>query len=694
MKRAGILALTLFIVLGWVATIVCAAGSAADSNTTSAGANPNNKQPAAATGTPAKPQPKAPQQSGAPIAKKNPVPPAAQTLPTVVVTATRIRQPLSEIGTTVSIVDQQQMQSQKIQAVGDALRQVPGVQVNQSGSPGTLTELFIRGAPPSENLILLDGVEVNSGTSGGFDLSNITTNNLNRIEVVRGAGGSLYGSQAIGGVVNIIMDRGEGPPKFSYLSEGGNRATQNQVLTANGADGPLGYAGALSYFSTTGYHTSNDNSDNLAGALRLDYQASDDTALRGFARYSNSNVSLSNFANFITPVDPNAHQRDEFMLFKGEIDHRFGERLKTNVSTYFVRDDLRVNALPFPADPAFEVDRIPDEIRGTTWEAEYAWASNVRTLVGFDFKDRWVRSVDEFTEFGAASNSVFRARRQEYAGYVEQEAVLFHGLINATGGFRVDGNSQFGKEESSSWAVAIPLSQYGTTFRGSYSEGFRAPAFDELYYPMFGNPNLQPEISSEYDGGVTKTFSERLSFTMTYFSRRVHNMIVAVPKPPPVFSEAENAERVDTQGIEAVPSLQLLPGLSLSGNGTWMDESHVSVSPTIKPVRVPKYSAFGLLQYLHQGLYLPGDKVTGSLAYYYVGDRDDIDPVTGTIVNHVGYQRFDLVLSYAAERRWNRVQNEELFARIQNLLDANYSEALGFKAPTINFVAGIKLDFQ
>lgn len=692
MKRAGILVLTMFIVLARSAIVAWAAGSAADGNSTSAGANPNNKQPGA-TGTAAKPQHKA-QRSGQPVANKKPAASAAQTLPTVVVTATRIRQPLSEIGTTVSIVDQQQIQSQKIQAVGDALRQVPGVQITQSGSPGTVTDVSIRGATPAQTLILLDGVEVNSGTSGSFDLSDITTNNLNRIEVLRGAGGSLYGSQAIGGVVNIIMDRGEGAPKFSYLSEGGNRATQNQVLTANGAEGPLGYAGALSYYSTTGYHTSNDNSDNLSGALRLDYQASDDTALRGFARYFRSNVSLSNLANFTTPVDPNAHQRDEFMLFKGEIDHRFGERLKTNVSAYFVRDDLRVNALPFPADPAFEADRIPDEIRGTTWEAEYAWAGNVRTLVGFDFKDRWVRSVDEFTEFGTPSNSVFRARRQEYAGYVEQEAALFHGLVNATGGFRVDGNSDFGKEESSSWAVAIPLSQYGTTFRGSYSEGFRAPAFDELFYPMFGNPHLSPEISSEYDGGVTKTFGERLSFTMTYFSRRVHNLIVAVPKPPPIFSEAENAERVDTQGIEAVPSLQLLPGLSLSGNGTWIDESHVSVSPTIEPVRVPKFSAFGLLQYLHQGLYLPGDRVTASLAYYYVGDRDDIDPVTSTIVNHVGYQRFDLVFSYAAGMRWNRVRNEELFTRIQNLTDANYSEALGFKAPTINFVAGIKLDFQ
>jgi vitamin B12 transporter len=688
MKRAGILVMMLIAIV-MSARSVNAASADGSASSVSTGANSGHQPAGKSSSASAKAKPGA----SASTVKKHAAE-SAETLPTVVVTATRMRQPMSEIGTTVTVVDQQQIQSQKIQQAGDVLREVPGVVVTQSGSPGTVTDVSIRGATPAQTLIMLDGVEVNTGATGSFDLSDVTTNNLDRIEVVRGAGGSLYGSQAIGGVVNLMMDEGKGPPKVSFLSEGGNRATQNQVLTINGADGLFGYAGALSYFSTTGYHTRNDNSDNLSGALRLDYQASENTEVRGFARYFRSNVSLANFANFTTPVDPNAHQRDEFMLFKGEVDHRFGSRLKTNVQAYFVRDDLRLNALPFPADPAFEVDRIPDEIRGTTWEAEYAWMTGVRTLIGFDFKDRWVRSVDEFTGFGATSNTAFHARRQEYAGYLEQEASLFHGLLNATGGFRVDGNSDFGKEESSSWAVAIPLHRYGATLRGSYSEGFRAPSFNELFFPFYGNPNLSPEISSEYDGSITENFGERISFTATYFSRRVHNMIVTVPKPAPIFAQAGNAERVDTQGVELVPTVYPLPGLSLSGNFTVIDETHVSVSPTIRPLRVPKYSAFGLLQYIRREIFLPGDKVTGSLGYFFIGDRDDIDPMTGTIRNHGGYHRFDVVLSYEAGQRWRRVSNEEVFTRIQNLLDRNYSEALGFKAPTINFVTGIKVDFE
>ena len=134
----------------------------------------------------------------------------AQKLNPVVVTATRIPQPIGEIGTTITVVEDPQIQAQKIDRVADVLREVPGVQVTQSGSPGSVTDVSIRGATPSQTLVLIDGVEVNAGATGSFDLANLTTDNLDRVEVLRGAGGSLYGSQAIGGVVNVLSQEGEG----------------------------------------------------------------------------------------------------------------------------------------------------------------------------------------------------------------------------------------------------------------------------------------------------------------------------------------------------------------------------------------------------------------------------------------------------------------------------------------------------
>jgi vitamin B12 transporter len=641
----------------------------------------------------------------------------AQKLNPVVVTATRIPQPIGEIGTTITVVEDPQIQAQKIDRVSDVLREVPGVQVTQSGSPGSLTDVSIRGAPPSQTLILVDGVEVNAGATGSFDLANLTTDNLDRVEVLRGAGGSLYGSQAIGGVVNVLSNEGDGPPTASLLSEGGNRATSNQVGTVSGADGNLHYSGAVSYFSTEGYRPVNDNSDNLALNGRLDYHLGDDTVLRGFARYLASNVSLPNLNVFSgSALDPTAHQRNEFMLFKGEVEHHFGDYLLMRANAFFVRQDLRATSTPYPGFIGSEEDRVPDETRGGLIETVFTWPwfEGFRTLAGFDFKDRWVRSdgIFKFANFTPpprllTSISLFRSRRQEYAGYLEQEGSFLNGHVLVTGGFRVDGNSQFGEEVNPAWSVAIPIAKISTTLRGSYTEGFRAPSFDELFFPGFGNPNLKPEISSEYDGGFTTNFGERASMTATYFSRRVKNLIVTVPckiGPTCEFgSEAGNAARVDVQGVEIVPSLTIVKGLTLSGNVTVLDETHADAPLNFqkafltppRPLRVAKHTASALVEYVRSANFLPHDKITANVNYIFVGDRDDLT-VSGVppIANHSAYNLVNAVVSYTMGIPLGHVNNEEAFVRVGNLLDRNYSQAFGFKAPTINVLAGVKLDFE
>src|SRR5262249_5355307 len=172
--------------------------------------------------------------------------PGTTKLPDVAITATRITQPVSQIGTTTTVVGNQSIQDQKIEMTSDSLREVPGVQVTQSGGPGTITEVSIRGSNTSQVLTLLDGVEVNNGLTGSFDFANLTIDNISRLEVIRGAGGSLYGSSAIGGVINQISREGHGAPRFSLLSDGGNWKTQRQVASVSGSEGRLGYSGAVS----------------------------------------------------------------------------------------------------------------------------------------------------------------------------------------------------------------------------------------------------------------------------------------------------------------------------------------------------------------------------------------------------------------------------------------------------------------
>ncbi len=624
-------------------------------------------------------------------------------LPDVSITATRIAQPISQIGNTVTIISAQQIDDQKIQQTSDALREVPGVQVTQSGGPGTITDVSIRGSSTSQVVTLLDGVEVNTGGSGSFDFSNLTTDDTNRIEVIRGAGGSLYGSSAIGGVINQITEEGTGDPKFSLLSDGGNWETQRQVATASGAIGKLGYSGSVSYFSTGGFQPVNSQYDNLSLNSRLDYHLTDATTLRMFARYIGADVGLPEFSNDDpgSPLDPTAHQRTEIMLFKGEVEHHFGEKLLVRVNGSFVRDEIRINKTPSTAIPLGESDDIPDEIRATNAEAIYTWMQGFSTLAGFDFKDRWGRDGDSsiYAPGMQPVVTVFHAERQEYAGYVQQQVSLFHDHLLGTGGFRVDGNSQFGKEVSSAWSVAIPFQKYGTTLRGSYSEGFQAPTFDELYYPGFGNPHLKATTSSEYDGSVEQKFSEIGSLTLTYFSRRIHELVAdqlcTISPTCPYGALPANIGRADMQGLEVVPSVGPFKGFSLSGNFTVLDSTHSPLISGLQPVRVPKRAAAAVAEYKRSDIIRDGDQFVAVLVYQFVGDRNDLQTVPPYgYENNPAYQLFNLTLSYKlGDLAVPHLNHEEAFVRIQNLFDRRYDQALGFPSPPISFEAGVKVGF-
>ena len=620
------------------------------------------------------------------------------------ITATRISQPLSQLGMTVTVVDKQQIQDQKIQQTSDALREVPGVQVTQSGGPGTETDVSVRGSSSSQVLTLLDGVEVNTGGSGEFDYANLNTANASRIEVIRGAGGSLYGSSAIGGVINQITEEGTGAPKFSLLSDGGNWDTERQVATASGALDRLGYSGSVSYYSTSGFQPINSDNDNLSLTSRLDYHLTDDTVLRAFARYTFADVGLSEFSNDDpgNPLDPTAHQRTEFMLYKGEVDSHLSDKLLVRMFGSFVRDEVRINKNPSAAPLTNgESDDIPDEIWGTNLEAVYTWCRGFDTLAGFDFKYRWGRDGDNSTFPGTPpSITVFTADREEYAGYFQQQGRFFDGHLLVTGGFRVDGNSQFGKEVSPAWSVALPFDEYGVTLRGSYAEGFQAPTFDELYFPGFGNPDLKATTSSEYDGGIEKRFGEFASITTTYFSRRLHDLVVDAPcKFNPATCEFDfqpkNIGRQDIQGVEVVPAIYPIKGLSLSGSFTALDSTHRPLIAGLQPIRVPKHSATAVAQYKTQDIIARGDQFISALSYQFVGDREDLQTQSPFgDENHGSYQLFNLTLSYKlGEGFVPYLNHEEAFVRIQNLFDRHYSQDFGFPAPPINYEAGIKVGF-
>ena len=227
--------------------------------------------------------------------------------------------------------------------------------VTEFGSLGQTAFATIRGSNPDQVLVLLDGVEVNTPTVGQFDFANLTTDNLNRIEILRGGGGALYGSEAIGGVVNVLTQRGEGPFHLLASGEAGSAATHHESLGINGAQGPLALSGTASFLASDGFRSINDDYRNFSTVWRSDLDLLPAGTLRAFLRYSESRTGLVNFNVFENRLDPDAHARDNFFLAKGEWEHAPTDMFNYRTAVSFVRDN-----------PRYRDDRVDEDGDGRT----------------------------------------------------------------------------------------------------------------------------------------------------------------------------------------------------------------------------------------------------------------------------------------------------------------------------------------
>jgi vitamin B12 transporter len=616
-----------------------------------------------------------------------PPPMPVSQLEPVVVTATRVETPLKEVATSVTVITQEDIQQQQAETVAEALRSVPSLDVVQNGSRGTTTSVFIRGAESDQTLVLIDGVEVNSVTLGSFDFSILTTENVERIEVVRGSGGTLYGSEAVGGVINIITKKGEGTPTASVSAEGGNGSTHREVLSFSGSQGIIGISGAVSYIDTDGFRPFNDGYHNFSSNLRLDVSPIPQGALRGFFRYSGAETGLFNNKNYLGVPDPNARQLDDFVLVKGEWEHAPTNSFSYRVAGAYVKDNQRFFDEPDQFDPLdFTVSRIPIERTIGEAQGNYSWRDLSITTFGFEFEETSANARSN-SNFGP---SAFNKSRNNFAYYLQERLRLLHERLFLTAGFRVDDNEDFGTQVTPSWSLVYLIPQTGTKLKGGYAEGFRAPNFNELFFPDFGNPNLDAELSSEWDVGFEQNlWGQRFSLETVYFSRRVKGEIegVLVSLDPFKF-EAQNLGRVDVQGVEVIPVLRLLPGLTLSGSFTFLD-FHTTDE---RLLRRPTEQGTVRVTYQRPVLRDTDDLLTFNLNVDVVGDRDDIDPLLGPRTNPM-YARTDMAVSYSFPVHFLIFSRLMVYSKISNLFNRNYQEVLGFKSPPLNYLAGLSVTF-
>ncbi len=615
-------------------------------------------------------------------------------LGTIVVTATRTPIRVDEATTSVTVIGRDELEARQAESVFDVLRSVPGVDVVQSGSRGNATTVFLRGAESDQALVMIDGVEVNSVTLSSFDFANLTVENIERIEVMRGAGGTLYGSQAVGGVINIITRRGEGPLGGSFSAAGGNGATQREVVNLGGSFGAAAFSFSGSFFDTAGFQAENDDYRNGTISTRFDYQASPRAAANVIARYTNAKVGLFGNNNFLGGADPNASMDNESLVLKGEWEQEIVHGLEYRLAGSYARDDSTFSDPPDALESGRTESDILSELASGELQVNHYLGDLSVATVGLDYDLRMANVDSTFIDpqFGSFPSSYDKSR-WNMAVYLQEQVRLLGGRAQAVGGVRVDNNQDFGSEVSPTASLAATVWRLQASrlrLKASYAEGFKAPSMNELFFPNFGNPNLDAETSREWDfGGELSLLSGRCGFELTYFHRETSDLIEGRASEGGLFT-ARNVGDVTVDGAEVSATLRLTSWATLRWNYArlgWKTEDDLLL-------RRPSNRASVNLNLVSRDFVQEGSLASVNVNVDVVGDRQDVDPNRAfAIRTNPAYGRSDIAIAYKLPRTGDAQQGFSVFAKVENLFDTNYQEALGFEGRPINVLAGVTARF-
>jgi vitamin B12 transporter len=597
----------------------------------------------------------------------------------VVVTATKVATPAEQLGASVSVVNGEDFQTYHYPTVDEALRNVPGVQIRRSGAYGKTTSVTIRGANANQVQVLVDGLRVKSPTLGQVDLSDISPDLIERIEVIRGAQSTIYGADAIGGVVNIITRKGTGGPfQASVQQEVGNYDTLVSRATVYGAWKILHYALSASHFESNGQFQ-NDETDANAISARIGATLPWDSTLDFIFRYNKNDIGVPVKGVFPGPqpinpiINRNARSQSETTIFSLEGKTRPVEWWETRgrLARY-------ENSAGFqdPVDPGVAFD-FPTFSQVNVERREAEWVNSF-------FIGKWSTSsvgLEHRREIGENHNT-FRAVSETQSVFFEQQLRFFERLF-LTGGFRVEDNSVWGTTTTERGSLAFLIKETGTRLRGSAGTGFRAPTFNDLFFPGFGNPDLQPEDSLSYDFGVDqKLWNNRIRLGLTYFQNEFKNLITCcTPIPTAPLGGPFNVGRARSAGIEFTSEVDVLPNLVASLNYTYTDSENLATDRLLP--REPRH---------RWNIGLTWEPITKLSLFTQVHVVTEQFEPFGEVYNS-GHTRVDIGGTWRIVERMGWLRKLELTARIQNLLNEGYAEVRGFPALGINALVGLRASF-
>ncbi len=613
----------------------------------------------------------------------------------VVVSATKTPVPVSQVTSAVEVITAEDMKKQNMKMVIDALRLAQGLAVFSNGGPGTTATVRMRGASDNQTLVLIDGAIMNSGTLGSYDFAHLTVDNIERIEILRGAQSMLWGSDAMGGVINITTKKGEGPLTAGGFVEYGSFASIREGGTASGKQGPVDYSFSLSRWDMSSFSAVNyrrgaaerDGYHNWQGSGRVGVDLPHDGRLDFNFRWINADVALDNISA-TSPQDVfGSKLRSQQLVFSGSysqvLTDWWSQKLTLSRSqdgSLFIPGTLQRNvntgAFSVPFGSINETRVLSNRIE---WQHDIKLTEMLLITTGYQFREQQGENDTGLTNRVLSSN----------AGFAQAQFNLWDRVM-ATAGIRQDSYNVFGDATTYRLTGGYLHKETDTKVRTSYSTGFRAPTMNELYFPNFGNPNLGPEKSQSMDVGVDQYFlSKHLKISGGFFWNRYRNLIVTTNDP--VFCAP-----FSTFGF----CPQQLGDASTKGWEAGLSYTYSSDRPFLKGITVQAQYTNTLTRDLDTGSrlprwptdqwstiigYQPIDAFWVTLTGRYVGSRFN---TTGERQNLKPFDVWSLAATYDVTKQ------VQAYLRAENLFNEKYEEIASAGTPIRSIFVGLRVAFN
>lgn len=608
---------------------------------------------------------------------------------TIVVTATRTERTMDQLGSSVAVIGAEQIESSLQKNVLSLFDQVSGLYATQSGGLGGTTTIRLRGADSDQTLVLIDGVRVNdvSSAGGDFDFSTLLATDIERIEIVKGPQSSVWGSDAMGGVINIITKRGQGAPSGNVLLETGSFGTHRGSASVRGSTGDTSYAFSTGYLTSDGFSrvdedlgaTEDDGTETLTLSGNASHRFSDFYQVELVGQYSNADSDIDPSLSSVAGDGDGSSESEVLSLQLNNNFRIWDDNFNSRVSLFTTQTD-RTFYNPRSASPLSIFD---GETAGIEYQGDIDLQSSVLTFGARYQDDSAVGGSDGGIEGWQPEYDASLSTRSLYA---QMDMELSENL-NMTLGGRLDDFEEAGQESTYRVTLARFFPASGTRLRGSYGTGIKAPTIYQTRFngpdPIFGgmlsgNPDLNAEETEGFDVGIHQSLlDDRVEVELGYFEQDIKNLIEYQNVIFGVSSSYFNIASVSiSEGYEASIDVDATDWLNIRGGYTHLISSDDSNGFDLQ--RTPRETAN-----LNVSL-MPIQALSLGVDFTYVGEqynrsreRNRLSPFT----------RIDLRAQYQLS------ETLRLFARIDNATDKTYQVIENAGTADRSAYAGVRWDF-